>query len=460
MVRLFKHYIPLSLIALSIGEFAVFVLSVYAGGSIRFSEAPNELPDDVFWPSVLFAAVMFACMTSMGLYQRHLRDGRRGMFLRIVIAFFLGFIAMTLLFYLFPEVILGRGIFGITWLIAFLAIIAARLFYIKRVNREDLKRRVIVAGVGKNANLIDTLLKRHTDRLGFKVIGYVPVNEEEICVDRSKVIEHNMTFVQLSEIHDVDEIVIAVTDRRKGMPVEELLDCKMSGIDVIDLQTFFERQTGKIILDLLQPSWLIFSDGFGQGRIKDVSKRIFDLLASGILLLATFPFMLITMVAIYLEDRGPVFYRQVRVGQNWKLIKVVKFRSMRIDAEKAGAQFAQKDDDRVTRVGKFIRKTRIDELPQLLNVFKGEMSFVGPRPERPEFVEDFSKNIPFYSERHRVKPGITGWAQIMYPYGSDEKDTIQKLQYDLYYVKNYSVFLDVTVLFQTAEVILWGKGAR
>ena len=189
-------------------------------------------------------------------------------------------------------------------------------------------------------------------------------------------------------------------------------------------------------------------------------KRTFDITASTLLLLATFPIMLATALLIYLEDRGPVFYRQIRVGKNWKLVNVLKFRSMRTDAEKNGAQWATTNDDRVTKIGRFIRKTRIDELPQMFNVLRGDMSFVGPRPERPEFVEQFSQSIPFYAERHRVKPGVTGWAQISYPYGASEKDTIEKLQYDLYYVKNYSIFLDLTILFQTAEVILWGKGAR
>jgi exopolysaccharide biosynthesis polyprenyl glycosylphosphotransferase len=205
---------------------------------------------------------------------------------------------------------------------------------------------------------------------------------------------------------------------------------------------------------------LIFSDGFAQGLSRDFVKRTFDIIASSVLLLLTFPIMLIAMALIYLDDRGPIFYRQIRVGKNWRLVQVMKFRSMRTDAEKNGVQFAKANDDRVTKFGKFMRKTRIDELPQLFNVLKGEMSFVGPRPERPQFVEEFSESIPFYAERHRVKPGITGWAQICYPYGASEKDTMEKLQYDLYYVKNYSIFLDLTVLFQTAEVILWGKGAR
>ena len=461
MIRLFKHYIPKSLVLLGLVEFLIFILSVKLGFSFRFS--PEIITTDgalITVKSLVFAAVMYSSMIAMGLYQRHLRDGRKGMFLRLGVSFAIGFVAMSLLFYLFPSIFLGRGVFGIALVIAFIGVVVARLTYIKLVNRQDLNRRILIAGAGKKAALMQSLLKRKTDRRGFTIVGFVPFGNEKIYVDERKLISHDLPLNELVQQYDVDEIILAITDRRKIFPVDELLDCKMSGVTVTDIVSFFERQTGRIILELLQPSWLIFSDGFSYGFFRNVSKRSFDIVASLVLLTFTFPIMLVTMLFIYLEDKGPVFYKQVRVGQNWRLVQVLKFRSMRTDAEKAGAQFATANDDRVTRVGKFIRKTRIDELPQLFNVLKGEMSFVGPRPERPQFVEEFSERIPFYAERHRVKPGITGWAQICYPYGASEKDTIEKLQYDLYYVKNYSLFLDLTILFQTAEVILWGKGAR
>jgi len=461
MIRLFKHYIPKSLIVLSLFELLIFFLSVQAAVNIRFSTEIDLEVESLTGISSLYCFVMISCMVAMGLYQRHLRDGRRGMFVRIGVAFSIAFVVMSLAFYLFPSLFLGRGVFALALLVALCGIIVARLFYIMVVNREKLKRRVLIVGAGKKAQLIEELLKRKTDRRGFNIVGYMPLNDENPVIDSEKVIHHSATLVQLVEELDVDEIVLAVTDRRKGFPVEELLDCKLSGTEVVDIQTFFEKQAGRIILSLLQPSWLIFSDGFSQGLMRDFVKRFFDILASSLLLLITFPIMLVAMLLIWLEDKGPMFYRQVRVGKNWRLVQVMKFRSMRVDAEKDGTpQFAKANDDRVTRIGKIMRKTRIDELPQLFNVLRGEMSFVGPRPERPQFVEKFSESIPFYAERHRVKPGITGWAQICYPYGASEKDTMEKLQYDLYYVKNYSIFLDLTVLFQTAEVILWGKGAR
>jgi sugar transferase (PEP-CTERM system associated) len=281
-------------------------------------------------------------------------------------------------------------------------------------------------------------------------------------VSEEKIIQKKTTLAKLAEQNFIDEIVVAIKDRRKTLPVDELLECKIRGIDVIDSATFFERQTGKVRLDMLSPSWMIFSDGFRVGSVKAALKRIFDLTVSLLLLALVWPIMFITAIAIFIESKGKgsIFYRQVRVGELGRHFGVIKFRSMYMDAEKNGAQWATKNDSRITRVGKFIRKTRIDELPQLYNVLKGEMSFVGPRPERPEFVEQLAEKIPYYNERHMVKPGVTGWAQICYPYGASEDDSREKLQFDLYYVKNYSLFLDFTVLFQTAEVILWGKGAR
>jgi sugar transferase (PEP-CTERM system associated) len=262
--------------------------------------------------------------------------------------------------------------------------------------------------------------------------------------------------------HDVDEIVVAMDDRRQGFPMHELLECRLAGIEILELPSFLERETGKVRLDVLNPSWIIFGDGFRASHTQQLLARGLDLTASLGLLLFAAPLMVLSILAIKLEDglHAPVFYRQKRVGFRGRVFDVLKFRSMRLDAEKDGAVYATRNDPRVTRFGTIMRKTRIDELPQLLNVLTGEMSFVGPRPERPEFVGDLEQKIPYYRERHTVKPGITGWAQLCYPYGSSEKDTIEKLQYDLYYVKNRSLLFDLVILVQTVEVVLWGKGAR
>jgi sugar transferase (PEP-CTERM system associated) len=267
------------------------------------------------------------------------------------------------------------------------------------------------------------------------------------------------SLVKLARQYNVEEIVVSVQNRRGGFPIKELLDCKLQGMKVTDAATFFERETCQIRVDSLQPSWLVFGGGFDQSFARTFMKRSFDLVCSIIILAMTFPLMLAAALCVWLEDRGPVFYAQERVGKDGKTFKVLKFRSMRTDAEKGGKpQWAAQDDPRVTRVGNFMRKTRIDELPQILNVFKGEMSFVGPRPERPFFVEQLIEVVPYYNVRHSIKPGITGWAQVRYGYGSSAEDALQKLQYDLYYVKNNSLFLDFLILIDTLKVVLFRSG--
>jgi sugar transferase (PEP-CTERM system associated) len=270
------------------------------------------------------------------------------------------------------------------------------------------------------------------------------------------------TLTQTAHSLGVDEIVVALTERRAGsMPLRQLLDCKLSGIKVYDLNTHFEKTLGQIRVDYLNASWLIFGDGFNQGALRTFVKRVFDLVSATLLLVLAAPVMLLTALAIRLESPGRVFYRQERVGLDGRTFFVIKFRSMRDDAEKDGTpRWASANDDRVTRVGALIRRVRIDELPQFLNVLKGEMSLVGPRPERPYFVEHLTQKIPFFAVRHSVKPGITGWAQVRYAYGATVEDSQEKLQYDLYYVKNHTLFLDLVVLFETIGVVLTGKGAR
>jgi sugar transferase (PEP-CTERM system associated) len=290
----------------------------------------------------------------------------------------------------------------------------------------------------------------------------LPLTNSECCLDRTRILHDKGTILSVAKKYKIDEIIVGVRERRGGgLPADQLLECKLAGIEVVDLPSFYERETGQIQVESLNPSWMIFSDGFKRSPFKDLTKRTFDVAASGGLLLLTLPVMLVTTLLIWLESGGPIFYRQERVGELGRIFRVLKFRSMRQDAERDGVpQWAKKQDDRVTRVGRAIRLLRIDELPQVFNVFKGDMSFVGPRPERPYFVDDLTKKISYYPSRHTVKPGITGWAQIRYPYGATVEDALQKLQYDLYYVKNHTLFLDLIILFQTAQVILFGKGAR
>jgi len=406
---------------------------------------------------------MILAMIATGLYQARLREGGLGFGLRLLTSYLLGTAGVAVIIYIFPNLYLGRGVLIYTSIISLILITCVR-FVVYILSPDIYKRRIMVLGTGKSANVL-TELRRKSDQFGFVILGYVHFRGEKDIVPQDRILKINSTLARYVSDNDVDEIVLAIDDRRKGIPMQELLDCKMRGIDVVDVVSFFERETGKIRVDQLQPSWLLFSQGFRQSVMRDGVKRIFDLSASSFILALTWPLMLLTIIAVWIEGGfkfdTPMLYRQVRVGLDGRPFQVNKFRSMVVNAEKQGqAQWAKKNDSRITRVGRIIRKTRIDELPQIYNVFRGDMSFVGPRPERPEFVVMLAEKIPYYSERHRVKPGITGWAQLLYPYGSTENDAVEKLQYDLYYIKNHSIFLDFLILLQTAEVVIFGRGAR
>ncbi|MCK4587772.1 MAG: TIGR03013 family PEP-CTERM/XrtA system glycosyltransferase, partial [Gammaproteobacteria bacterium] len=344
-----------------------------------------------------FASVLLLSFVSFGLYQRRFRFAVEGMLLRLGMAFAAAAVTLTLLYYVVPDVLLERRVFVWSFIFAAVLMSIARVLFVRSIDRSTLRRRILVLGAGSQAAQIPRQLRRRVDTQGFTIVGYVHVRGEHDVVDESMVLRPDETLLSLANDMEIDEIVVAVGERRrKGFPVHDLLDCKLSGYDVIDLLGFFERETGKIKLDIMSPSWMIFSDGFNQSGMQSVQKRIFDIVISLGLLSISWPFMLMVAIAIKFEDKGKgsVFYRQIRVGQHWQLFNVYKFRSMREDAEKGGkAQWAKENDDRVTRVGNFIRKTRLDELPQIFNVLKGNMSFVGPRPERPEFVTQLSEQI-------------------------------------------------------------------
>jgi sugar transferase (PEP-CTERM system associated) len=470
MIRLFKHYIPRWFLPLAVIEVAIFVASIYFGiflrkaiyfgSSLDFDDS-SFIEEPFLSKAAVFALVMVVCMFAAGLYQRNLREGLHGMELRISISLLIGAVIMGLIFYIFPSMFLGRGVMALTFISAFVGIVLVRVITFKLADVEALKRRILILGTGEKAAEIERLEEQSKER-SFCVVGYIPIGNENPRVPNAKILSPYTPLRRLAEQYQVDEIVVATSERRKTLPLKEILDAKMSGFDVIDLLGFLERHTGQIRLNELQPSWLIFSDGFQQGFIRSLDKRLFDIIVSLALLVISSPVMLLAALAILVESRGhgSIIYRQVRVGQGGKTFELLKFRSMREDAEGGVPQWAKKDDDRITFVGKIIRRNRVDELPQIFNVLKGDMSFVGPRPERPEFVEKLSKVIPLYNERHRVKPGITGWAQICYPYGASEEDAFEKMQYDLYYVKNHSWFLDLMILMHTIEVVLWGKGGR
>lgn len=468
MARVFRQYIPIPFLVLGMAEFFLALSAVYSGTEIwAFIVDVEIIPAEGFpllAKALAFASIVLVSQISMGLYQRRFRYAVVGMVLRIGIGFAETAIYLALLYYILPGFFLEWRVLALSFLIAAAQIIFIRIFFVQFLSHNQLKRRILVLGAGEYSAQISRQLRRKVDRQGFIIIGYVHVHGEHDVVEEALVVRPDSTLLFLARKLRADEIVVAVGERRgKSFPVHDLLDCKLSGIDVIDLLGFFERETGKVKLDILNPSWIIFSDGFNQGKGLNSRKRAFDITVSLMLLFISWPFMLAVLIAIKLEGggRGAVIYRQIRVGQHWRLFNVYKFRSMSEDAEKGGeAQWAKKNDVRITRVGSFIRMTRLDELPQIFNVLKGDMSFVGPRPERPEFVTQLTEQIPYFSDRHRVKPGITGWAQVCYPYGASEKDSLEKLQFDLYYIKNYSLFLDLVIIFQTAHSVIAGRGGR
>jgi sugar transferase (PEP-CTERM system associated) len=460
MIRLFGHYVSKLYLLLGIIEFLVALFSLLAGYYMRFAHrGPDvvEVPEALGYTALAYAVSMIMSMMSVGMYQRGLPFSA-GLLVRIGLSFLIASVAMSVVFYLFPDLVVGRGVMAYAMLFTLVGVVGLRSLFVRLTESEAQSTNVLVLGTGRQAKMIADLEPRQP---GFRVVGYIPVNEQEIEIPGNRWLSHDRRLMEIGLAHQVDEIVVAPDDRRLRLPVDEILDCKMSGTMVLDLLSFFEKETSRIKLDVLHPSWIFFSDGFRLSGL--AQKRGLDLLAGASIFLLTWPLMLLVALAILIESKGkgPILFHQVRVGLNGEPFRVHKFRSMRTDAEADGvARWATKDDDRITRVGAVIRKTRLDELPQVFNVLLGEMSLVGPRPERPEFVAELTKEIPFYAERHRVKPGLTGWAQLSYPYGATTEDARNKLEFDLYYVKNASAFLDLIILLETVEVVLWGKGAH
>lgn len=462
--QLFRYYIPTEFILLGIIEFFALILALYLALEIRFEGDGWMLFFGSFGlKAVLYAVVMQLSLIAFGVYQRQAGRFADVLMLRIACGLLLGLIPLGVSYYIVPEFFLGRGVLALTVVISFFLISIIRLFFRRVVKERNLWSRVLVIGAGNNARLIEQA-QQSGELKGLNIIAYIKVNGDKQFEPMEKQIELDEALVKFVEKNDIDEIVLAMDDRRSaGLAARDLLDCKMSGIDILDMLTFFERRTFKIRLDMMYPSWLYLSDGFHESIMRRIGKRLFDIAIVMLLLPLALPLMVLSALAVFLESglRGPILYRQTRVKQDGEHFQIYKFRSMVPDAEKDGvARWASKNDNRVTRVGAVLRALRLDELPQLFNVLKGDMSFVGPRPERPEFVEKLAQKIPYYEERHRVKPGLTGWAQIRYPYGDTEEDSLQKLQYDLYYVKNFNIFLDILILLQTAEVVLMSKGAR
>ncbi|HAF42500.1 MAG TPA: sugar transferase [Sphingobium sp.] len=462
MIRLFKHYVPHAVLLLGMLDFMLLVGAAEAGWILRAQQIGMTV-DHVatrMGPLLSFAVAIQTAMIAVGVYGPEALQSIRFAFARLLVAVSLGVIFLSVLYFLLPGMTLWRSNSLYAMGLALALLFVVRLMLGSMLGGEAFKRRLVVLGAGNRANRIRELERRKGS--GFLVVGYIAMNDGpqviEEAINRNAVYNLSDFVVRLN----ASEVVLALEERRNAIPMSDLLRIKTTGVHVNDLSSFLERETGRVDLASVNPSWLIFSDGFSAGRrISSIAKRLFDIVASSLLLLLTGPVILLAALLVKLDSKGPAFYRQQRVGLYGQEFWIVKLRTMRQDAEVAGqAVWAEKDDPRITRVGYWLRKLRIDELPQTWTVLKGEMSFVGPRPERRQFVEDLEQHLRYYAERHMVKPGITGWAQINYPYGASIEDARHKLEYDLYYAKNYTPFLDLLILLQTVRVVLWPDGAR
>ncbi|KPF91158.1 sugar transferase [Novosphingobium sp. AAP83] len=461
MIRLFKHYIPHSVLLLGLLDFILLMAAGEVGWQVRAHQIgmdPGLVPLRMT-PLLIFAALVQTAMIAVGVYGSEALRSLRYATARLLVAISLGIIALSVVYFLLPGHTLWRSNLLYAMFLSMGSLVSIRLLLGGLLGTAAFRRRVLVLGAGARAERLRKLGEKPES--GFAIVGYIGMSSVAPVVIEAIHRDAINNLTRYVENLGVSEVVLALEERRNALPLKDLLRIKTTGVHVNDFSTFMERETGRVDLDTVNPSWLIFSDGFSSGRaISSASKRLFDIAVSLLLLVLTLPVIVLFAILVKLDSKGPAFFRQTRVGLYGETFDVIKLRSMRTDAEVNGAQFAQENDPRVTRIGRMIRQLRIDELPQTWTVLTGKMSFVGPRPERPEFVASLEDELPYYAERHMVKPGITGWAQINYPYGASLEDSRHKLEYDLYYAKNYTPFLDLLILLQTLRVVLWHEGAR
>ncbi len=462
MFRLFKHYVPYAVLFLGMIDFVLLVSAAEFAWLVRARQIGMYVDPMLSRasPILTFAVALQTAMIAVGVYGPDALQSARFAMARLLVAISLGVIFLSLMAFALPGITLWRSNSLYAMLFAFGLLLGVRILLGSLLGGNAFKRRVLILGAGQRALRITKLAAERGS--GFVVVGHVAMNEAGMLIPTAIPRMHIENLSEHVSQLNASEVVLAIEERRNAMPLADLVRLRTAGVHVNEVSTFLERETGRIDLRSTNPSWLIFSDGFSSGRrISAFAKRIFDIVASALLLALTLPLLALFALLIRLESKGLSFYRQQRVGLYGQPFEVIKLRSMRSDAEADGkAVWAQHDDPRVTRIGKIIRALRIDELPQCWSVLRGHMSFVGPRPERPEFVADLEDKLVYYAERHMVKPGITGWAQINYPYGASLQDSRAKLEYDLYYAKNYTPFLDLIILLQTIRVVLWPDGAR
>jgi len=445
---------------LTVFGFEVFLISGSMALAASLRAASSSGADGTLWKIVIVTALCQLCFYYNDLYDLTVVATNREFVVRLLQAAGAAAIVLAAAAVAVPNLILDPATFVTALGVFVVAVISWRATFNYLARDPHLEERVLVIGTGATARALARLIALQQD-FAYRLVGFVEERDDVPVVRQRDILGTAGDIDRIVTAQHVDRIVVGLSDRRGHLPIEPLLRAKMSGVRVEDATTTYERLSGKILIDDLKPSWLIFSDGFRASRLTRFVKRTLDLALSIIGVLLGAPLMALTALAVKLDSRGPALYSQERVGENGRVFTVFKFRSMRTDAEQAGRPIWAKDkDDRITRVGRFIRKTRLDELPQLWNVMRGDMSFVGPRPERPFFVEQLAREIPFYIQRHAVKPGLTGWAQVKYQYGSSIEDAMEKLRYDLYYIKHLSIVFDLTIVLDTVKVILFGKGAK
>jgi len=460
MPYILGKFVPLRAIAFMIGEFALIFAAVCAGYLLFAGMAVlGDLPLLVA-RGLLVTWVFQLCLYYFDLYEFSEKQNLYDMAMRITQAWGAGCVIIAIIYLIFPPIIIGTRIFLTAFLVAYIGVVLWRGVYVLMIEHRLFTTRLLVLGSGEQSGRIVRKLAQLIDS-GYAVIAQVGEGDRPgLIAPEAAVYTDPSELSALVRRHRIEVLVVALDDRRGKMPIRELMECKLAGLKIVNGITFFEGLTGTILVENVNPSWIIFSEGFQKKRRIELVKRTMDIVLSLAGLVVSLPITVLSALIIKLESPGAVLYRQVRVGTGGRTFELIKFRSMRQDAEPDGPVWAAERDPRVTRYGNFIRKTRIDELPQLWNVLRKDMSFVGPRPERPEFVQGLQERIPYYSLRHTVRPGLTGWAQIKYPYGASEEDALRKLEYDLYYVKNLNVVMDTMIILQTIKTVLFQKGGR
>jgi sugar transferase (PEP-CTERM system associated) len=442
-------------------EAMVILGSVYLAAYLRLGNDP-AWSDQILLKALLIAGVTLLCLYFCDLYDLRVLADRRELFVRAVQSLGATSLVLAAIYFWFPDLIVGRGVFIIAAVLIITVLFGWRVFFEWTSRQVGPRERLLLVGTSEAAvNLARELYQRV--ELGVEIVGFIDPDPARVGAPilNPGVIGAIEDIPAIVRARGVDRVVVSLSEARGRLPMDKLLEMKLDGVTFDHLASVYEQYTGKIAVDNLRPSWLIFSEGFKKSRLQNGLKRLLDVTSATVAMVVALPVLLLVAIAVKLSSRGPILYHQARVGLHGRVFMVHKFRSMRADAEKnTGAVWAAKSDSRVTAVGRFLRRTRLDELPQLWNVLRGEMSLVGPRPERPEFVFSLQRDIPFYGQRHTVRPGLTGWAQVRYTYGATVEDAMEKLQYDLFYIKNMSLALDLFIIANTVKTVLMGRGAQ